>query len=350
MKVFNSIELIDLAIYINKTLIFTDFHIGYEEALNKQGLLIPRFQFPEIITRLDSIFNKLKNYKIDKIVVNGDIKHEFGTISDQEWRHTLKLLDYFGQHCKEIILVKGNHDTILGPIAKKRNVRVVEHYLIDLANNNPAKSAKSMLPSICEQLDSYEYTDFERDVTERSERDTRNPQGFLSIPHGDECRLPQSKSHTANRRQLRSMILPMPKRDSMKKIFNNKISLKNIKNKSIIKNKKTINEKNNNILITHGDKIPDKNLLKKSKTIIIGHEHPAVSIREGPRAELFKAYLIGKWRGKNLIAQPSFNLVTEGTDVTKEKLLSPFLQQNLGNFDVVVVADKMYKFGKLREL
>ena len=100
----------------------------YEEALNKQGLLIPRFQFPEIITRLDSIFNKLKNYKIDKIVVNGDIKHEFGTISDQEWRHTLKLLDYFGQHCKEIILVKGNHDTILGPIAKKRNVQILNSY------------------------------------------------------------------------------------------------------------------------------------------------------------------------------------------------------------------------------
>ena len=136
MKIFDDIELVDLAIYTNKTLIVTDFHIGYEEALNKQGLMIPRFQFQEIMTRLGSIFNKLKNYKIERIIVNGDLKHEFGTISDQEWRHTLKLLDFFSQHCKEIILIKGNHDTILGPIAKKRNVKVLEHYLINTINKN----------------------------------------------------------------------------------------------------------------------------------------------------------------------------------------------------------------------
>jgi len=236
MKIFNDIELIDLAIYTNKTLIVTDFHIGYEEALNKQGLLVPRFQFQEIMIRLDSILDKLKSKEIDRIIVNGDIKHEFGTISLLEWRHTLKLLDYFGKRCKEIILIKGNHDTILGPIARKRNIRVMDHFTID------------------------------------------------------------------------------------------------------------------NILITHGDKIPNKDLLKKSKIIIIGHEHPAVSIREGPRAELFKAYLIGKWKNKNLIVQPSFNLVTEGTDMLKEEVLSPFLKQNLGNFDVVIVADKLYRFGKIREL
>jgi|TARA_Y100000310_G_scaffold292645_1_gene321574 hypothetical protein len=269
MKIFNNIGLIDLAIYTNGTLIVTDFHIGYEEALNKQGLMVPRFQFPEIIKRLDNIFKKLKTKKIERIIVNGDIKHEFSTISDQEWRHTLKLFDYFGQYCKEIILIKGNHDAILGPIAKKRNVKVVEHYLISTINKKTIKKIK----------------------------------------------------------------------------INNRIE-KTIKKLKII-NKK---ELKNKILVMHGDKIPDKDLLKKSKIIIIGHEHPAVSIREGPRTELFKAYLTGKWKGKNLIVQPSFNLVTEGTDVIKEELLSPFLQQNLRNFDVIVVADKMYRFGKLKEL
>jgi len=34
----------------------------------------------------------------------------------------------------------------------------------------------------------------------------------------------------------------------------------------------------------------------------------------------------------------------------KEEVLSPFLKQNLGNFDVVIVADKLYRFGKIREL
>ena len=68
------------------------------------------------------------------------MKHEFGTISEQEWRDALKLLDYFGQHCDEIILIKGNHDTILGPIAKKRNVKVLDHFVIDPMESTMGKN------------------------------------------------------------------------------------------------------------------------------------------------------------------------------------------------------------------
>jgi len=264
-----------------------NFHLGYEEALNKQGLMLPRFQFDEIMTRLGKIFNKLKNNKIERIIVNGDLKHEFGTISDQEWRHTLKLIDYFGQHCKEIILIKGNHDMILGPIAKKRNVKVLEHYLISTIKKNSIinKSIKN--------------------------------------------------------------------KDSIKKItMNNKSQLKI--NKKISKQFKIINFKKklskNKILVLHGDEIPKKEQLKDVSTIIIGHEHPAVTIKGGPRMELFKAFLVGKWKKYNLIAQPSFNMVTEGTDVLKEQVLSPFLKGNLKNFNAVVVGDKLYGFGKLKDL
>lgn len=258
MKILNSINIIDLALYVKDCLILSDFHIGFEESLNKQGILVPRFQFLEIIKRLENIFLSLKNKKIDKIIINGDIKHEFGTISEQEWRHTLRLLDYLSKHCNDIILIKGNHDAILGPIAKKRNVKVLEHYLIT---------------------------------------DEKRP------------------------------ILKKP-----------------LKEKSIIKNKK------NKILVIHGDNIPHKDLLKGVGTIIIGHEHPAVSIKEGPRVELFKCFLTGKFKNKNLIVQPSFNLLTEGTDLIKYELLSPFLQQSLANFKVFVVADKVYKFGKIKDV
>ena len=66
-----------------------------------------------------------------EIIINGDIKHEFGTISEQEWRHTLRLLDFLSRYCDEVILIKGNHDMILGPIAKKRNVKVLEYYVAE---------------------------------------------------------------------------------------------------------------------------------------------------------------------------------------------------------------------------
>ena len=233
MRLLPDMEIIDLALFFDFTLIIADVHIGYEEALNKQGVLVPRVQFEEMAKRMERIFDALKGKKIDMIIINGDLKHEFGTISEQEWRNTLKFLDLLAKHCSEIVLVKGNHDTILGPIARKRNVRVVDSFNIG------------------------------------------------------------------------------------------------------------------KVLITHGDKVLN---LKDYETIIIGHEHPAVSLKEGPRIEKFKCFLKGKYKGKNLIVQPSFNTMVGGTDILKDKILSPFLRQNLDKFDVYIVEDKVYEFGKLGRL
>jgi len=234
MKILPNMEIADLALYFKATLVIADVHIGYEEALNKQGILVPRLQFDEIIKRIGGILNKLKHKKIERIVVNGDLKHEFGTISEQEWRNTLKFIDLLSKHCNEVVLIKGNHDTILGPIAKKRNVKIADSLAVG------------------------------------------------------------------------------------------------------------------KVLIIHGNKVPDN--IKTYDTILIGHEHPAISLKEGPRVEQFKCFLKGKYKGRNLVVQPSFNSMLEGTDLLRDKILSPFLQQNLDNFKVYVVEDKVYEFGKLNNL
>lgn len=258
-------EIVDLALYVDNILIIADVHLGYEEALNKQGVLIPRFQFKEVIKRLEKIFSILKQKKVDKVIINGDVKHEFGTISEQEWRHTLQLLDFLAKHCNEVILIKGNHDKILGPIAKKRNVKVVDYYII--------KNKKSI--------------------------------------------------------------------ESLKKSNNKKSGLSVLLKKG---------HKNQKILVIHGDKLPDSKLLGDIDAIVIGHEHPAVSISDFPRVELVKCFLKGKYKRKDLIVLPSFNLVSEGTDILKERLLSPFLKQRLDEFEVIVIADKAYNFGKVKDL
>jgi len=231
MEINKNIKIIDLALYLTKykTLVIADSHIGYEESLNKQGVFIPRFQFRDLILRLEKI---LSNVKLDTIIINGDIKHEFGRISEQEWRNTLKLIDFLSKQCKRLILIKGNHDKNLGPIAEKRNIDIVDNFVM-----------------------------------------------------GD-------------------------------------------------------------ILITHGHK--EIKELKGIKTIIIGHEHPAVSFKERP-GENFKCYLKGSYKRRTLIVQPSFNLVTEGSDITREKLLSPFLK-DISNFECYIVGDKIYNFGKLKNL
>ena len=57
MNLTKDIEIIDLALYVKKQkiLIIADTHIGYEEALNKQGILIPRFHFKELIKRIEKL-------------------------------------------------------------------------------------------------------------------------------------------------------------------------------------------------------------------------------------------------------------------------------------------------------
>ena len=45
---------------------------------------------------------------------------------------------------------------------------------------------------------------------------------------------------------------------------------------------------------------------------------------------------------------PSFNLIQQGTDVTNQKRLSPFLKKDIKNFEEYIVEDKVYKFGKIK--
>ena len=125
MKIHENIEIIDLALYLveEKTLIISDLHIGLEESLNKQGILIPRFQFEDFLNKLKLIFKKVE---VKRIIFNGDLKHEFGEISKQEWNNILRLFDFLQD--KEIVIIKGNHDPILKPIAEKRNLKLVESY------------------------------------------------------------------------------------------------------------------------------------------------------------------------------------------------------------------------------
>lgn len=240
MEILPGIKIFGKALWLEKqkVLIIADFHLGYEEALNQEGILVPRTMVKEINKELNQLFRKIR-VKPKTIVINGDLKHEFGQISEQEWRESLAILDLLMKKSKDVVLIKGNHDTILGPIAKRKNLEIKNFYCAD---------------DIC-------------------------------ILHGHKIFLD-------------------------KQIYN-----------------------------------------KKIKTLIIAHEHPAVSLREGAKSEIYKCFLLGKWKSKKLIVMPSFFTIFEGSDIVREKLLSPYLNERIiRNFDVFIVADKVYKFGKLKDI
>ena len=107
--------------------------------------------------------------------------------------------------------------------------------------------------------------------------------------------------------------------------------------------------KTDDILIIHGHKI---SILEKDiKTIIIGHEHPAISLKEHNRIETYKCFLKGKYKGRDLLVLPSFNFLHPGSNILNEKRLSPYLKQEIKNFEVYIVEkNKVYDFGKIKDL
>src|SRR3989344_5375390 len=232
MEILKGIEIIDLGLFIKKTksLIIGDMHIGSGEAFEESGMLIPVYSFKDIIDRLTKIIDKVKPREI---IICGDLKHEFGRISNQEWREILQLIDFLKEKAN-LVIIKGNHDAILEPVVRKRGIKLVDFYKIG------------------------------------------------------------------------------------------------------------------NITLLHGDKVILNAL--DCKIIIMGHEHPAVTIKDGVKREKYKCFLKGEWNDKILIVLPSFNLLSEGSDITKGKMLSPFLNQDLGNFEVYVIEDKIYNFGKVKNL
>lgn len=122
------IEYLNRVLLIDKQIaVLGDLHIGYEDLLRRKGVLLPRMQFKEISRSLEKIFSKIGNDK--KIVILGDLKHEFSENTEQEWREVSKVVDLLLENSKKLILIKGNHDNYLGGITSRKGVELVESHV-----------------------------------------------------------------------------------------------------------------------------------------------------------------------------------------------------------------------------
>jgi hypothetical protein len=121
MEIAPGAEIHGLSLYLRKenALIFGDLHLGYEEELLAHGFMVPRFQYKRIVEHLRRVFSEVD---ASTVVIDGDLKHEFGRISQQEWREVTGFLDFLSEKTEKIVLVKGNHDTIMGPIAERKEI------------------------------------------------------------------------------------------------------------------------------------------------------------------------------------------------------------------------------------
>ncbi len=105
-----------------KTVLVTDFHLGYESVLKEDGVTLPTFQNEMILDRLANIKNR---YDPDSFIVLGDFKHNFGRSEDQEFNELLDIMDYLIEH-SSLVMIKGNHDNYLENYANIKSVPIYE--------------------------------------------------------------------------------------------------------------------------------------------------------------------------------------------------------------------------------
>ena len=112
----------------------------------------------------------------------------------------------------------------------------------------------------------------------------------------------------------------------------------------------------NEVAFIHGD-IEIKEVFGKNiDYIVMGHLHPAITLRDSQniKAEKYKCFLTGKYKSKNFIILPSFLPLVEGVSLNEHlndnQCIIP--KKSLKNFNVYIIdgKNKVYKFGALKKL
>ncbi len=217
----------------DKILVIGDIHIGAFGKIG--GVDISKRMYDEMISDFEEIFERIE--KVEKVVILGDLKHEFSGLTLEERYGLVNLFDYLDKKCKKIEIIKGNHDNYLLEIVNKRKYIIREYLLLE---------------KYC----------------------------FL-----------------------------------------------------------------------HGDKDFSEIYKKKIKFWIMGHLHPAVSLRDGVKVEKYKCFLEGKYRDKKIIILPSFSGIGEGIDVVNNQSNLAW-KFNLMNFRVKIMGENLevLDFGKVGDL
>jgi len=93
-----------------------DLHIGLEEQREREGIHIPRSLLPEILAY---VTRPLERLGVQRVVLLGDVKHEFGYPQPTEWAGVKKLLRVLLQKGLHVDVVRGNHDNYIAAILRE---------------------------------------------------------------------------------------------------------------------------------------------------------------------------------------------------------------------------------------
>jgi len=96
----------------HKTLVIADLHIGWEMALSHKGIYVPT-QTPKLLKKLTDLISE---YKPERILILGDVKHTVATAEIGEWQDIPEFFNELKKHVEKTFIIRGNHDGNLEPL------------------------------------------------------------------------------------------------------------------------------------------------------------------------------------------------------------------------------------------
>lgn len=104
-------------------MVISDLHLGYESALEEDGLHLPRINTTSI---KESLHRTIHRYEPETVVLLGDIKHDFRRPDQECRREILEILDLISETSRPV-MIRGNHDNYLQNITSGTDYEVFDY-------------------------------------------------------------------------------------------------------------------------------------------------------------------------------------------------------------------------------
>nr|NIM44335.1 hypothetical protein [Nitrososphaeria archaeon]NIN51769.1 hypothetical protein [Nitrososphaeria archaeon]NIQ32274.1 hypothetical protein [Nitrososphaeria archaeon] len=108
--------------------VIADLHLGVEGALEKEGVFLPLNISTTVSKYVDEA---LEECGASRLLLLGDVKHEFGFPNPSEWIEVKQLLSRLLERRVRIEVVRGNHDNYLIAILRRLNVLLHQSHLTE---------------------------------------------------------------------------------------------------------------------------------------------------------------------------------------------------------------------------
>lgn len=285
MKKQIEVKFLHDCLLIKDILVIGDLHIGYGGQFDGRAIF-PGSQLKEIFEKLNEIFEFLEKEKIKvkKIVLLGDVKHDFGKITDLEWRETLEFFNFLKKKLEDFD--KLNNELI----NDKGNVNIINK-ISTIPFNQEGKPKKTKLSSIKNIKNSLN----------KNYNKKFNVKNKIIVIRGNHD----------------NILKPIVKKIGIKLVDYYCVNIKN--NKKYEWLGRRVGEKkdkeNKKICFLHGNRLFKQCLNAQTDILVFGHLHPAITLYNEYKSEKYKCFLKGKWDNKEVYILPNFGSFSLGYDL-----------------------------------